>query len=82
MALALLATGCGGDSDTTEAQTSAGEATEETGSTEAPSAEASETASGEGSESTLSFTAQTVSGETFDSAAIEGDVIYWFWAPW
>jgi hypothetical protein len=30
----------------------------------------------------LAFTGRQLDGGTFDGAAVTGDVVVWFWAPW
>lgn len=30
----------------------------------------------------LAFTGRQLEGGTFDGAAVRGDVVVWFWAPW
>ncbi len=82
-ALVLVATGCSaaGDEDANEGASADGAAAVSADST-APT-DGSEAQSDTATPSPLSFSAQTVSGGTFDASELAGEpVVLWFWAPW
>lgn len=81
LALALLAASCGsGDGDAETATENATEVTE-------PAAESGDAGSNGADDSgaqapQLNFSVQTATGDTLNGADLEGDIVFWFWAPW
>ena len=79
-ALALVATACGGGSDTAVA--TADDSAVAASSSEAAPAEADAEPEAEAAPA-ISLVADTISGGQIDFASLAGqDVVLWFWAPW
>jgi peroxiredoxin len=79
----LLAAGCGSDGGSTTGTPATTPAVPSTAAAPSPAATASPSGQAATVPQTLTFTATTVDGKTFDAATLAGKpVVFWFWAAW